>query len=102
MSALTEGDIVTLVSGSPRLAVEKIEARIIHCVWCNEGVIHRDAFDAALVRKWEVRGDDRDGGGRDRSGGRDRDGGRDRGNPRDPSKRFGDDKRGGGKPFNRR
>jgi len=67
MSALTEGDIVVLVSGSPRLAVEKITGKTISCVWINEGIVHRDEFDVALVRKWEA--NDRDGGrGGDRGG----------------------------------
>lgn len=72
MTALTEGDIVTLVSGSPRLAVEKITGKIISCVWINEGIVHRDEFDIALIRKWEApAGGDRGGfKGGDRGGDR--------------------------------
>lgn len=65
VAALKEGDIVVLVSGSPKFAVEKLEGRKIHCIWCHEGAVHRDVFDAALVRKWDAapsdgrkRGDD--------------------------------------------
>lgn len=79
MSALTEGDIVTLVSGSPRLAVESITGKKISCIWCNEGVIHRDTFDVALLRKWEAREDDRGGRGGDRGGFKGGDRGGDRG-----------------------
>ena len=72
MSALTEGDIVVLVSGSPRLAVEKITGKTISCVWINEGIVHRDEFDVSLIRKWEPTpgggGGDRGGRGGDRGG----------------------------------
>lgn len=54
MSALTEGDIVVLVSGSPRLCVEKIIGKEISCVWINEGSVHRDTFNVSLIRKWEA------------------------------------------------
>ena len=109
MAALTEGDLVVLVSGSPKFAVEKIEARKIHCVWCHEGEIRRDAFDAALIRKWEERdsGGDRESRGKpfggdrggDRGGFRGGDRGGDRGGFR------GGDRggfKGGGKPFKKR
>lgn len=100
MAALKEGDLVVLVSGSPKFAVEKIEARKIHCVWCHEGEIRRDAFDAALIRKWEERDASSDRGG-DRGGfrGGDRGGfrGGDRGGDRGGFK--GGDRKGGGKPF---
>lgn len=65
MTALTEGDVVTLVSGSPRLAVEKIVGKTISCVWINEGILHRAEFDVALIRKWEPTPG---GGGGDRGG----------------------------------
>ncbi|WP_099592436.1 hypothetical protein [Paramylibacter kogurei] len=76
MSVLTEGDIVVLVSGSPRLAVEKITGKAISVVWINEGSVNRDTFDIALIRKWEApaggdRGGDRGGfKGGDRGGDR--------------------------------
>lgn len=101
MAALKEGDLVVLVSGSPKFAVEKIEARKIHCVWCHEGEIRRDAFDAALIRKWEEREDSREsrgkpfGGDRDRGGDRGGFRGGDRGGDRGGFK-------GGGKPFKKR
>ncbi len=84
------GDIVVLSAGSMRMAVEAVKDDRIHTVWCHEGTIGRDAFPAALLRKWEPREDDksRDSGPRgkpaprgDRDrGGSDR-GGSDRGGP---------------------
>ncbi|MEO1563607.1 MAG: hypothetical protein AAFR98_09240 [Pseudomonadota bacterium] len=107
MPALSEGDLVVLVSGSPKFAVEKIEARKIHCVWCHDGVIYRDAFDAALIRKWEEREEPRESRGKpfggdrggDRGGFRGNDRGGDRGGFRG-NDRGGD--RGPGKPFKKR
>ncbi len=88
MSALTEGDIVTLVSGSPRMAVEGFEGKNINVVWINEGKVHRDTFNVTLLRKFEAsedRGGDRGGfKGGDRKGG---------------GKPFGGDRKSGGKPF---
>ena len=49
MAALSEGDIVVLVSGSPRFVVESIQSTKVSCVWCNEGQIHRDTFDMSIV-----------------------------------------------------
>lgn len=66
MADFNIGDIVVLNSGSMRMAVETVEADIIHTVWCNEGVIGRDQFPAVLLRKWEERSDNDRGG---RSGG---------------------------------
>ena len=54
MAALSEGDIVVLVSGSPRFVVESIQSTKVSCVWCNEGLIHRDTFDMSILRKWEA------------------------------------------------
>jgi uncharacterized protein YodC (DUF2158 family) len=76
MAALSEGDIVVLVSGSPRFVVESIQSTKVSCVWCNEGIIHRDTFDMSILRKWEAsdtapgRGGDRGGRGGDRGGDR--------------------------------
>lgn len=93
--AYETGDIVVLISGSMRMAVEAVDGDNVACVWCHEGEIGRDNFHAKLLKKWEVREDgdrphrggkppfrkdgDRDGGGgkggyqkRDR-GGDDRD-----------------------------
>jgi hypothetical protein len=107
MSSYELGDIVVLTSGSMRMAVEAADGDNIACVWCNEGEIGRDNFNAKLLKKWEYREDTRSTGDRggDRGGkppyrgggGGDRD---DRGPPRKP---YGDrdDKggdRGGDKP----
>ena len=77
MAALSEGDIVVLVSGSPRFVVESIQSTKVSCVWCNEGLIHIDTFDMSILRKWEAsdtapsRGGDRGGfKGGDRGGDR--------------------------------
>ncbi len=121
MSALTEGDIVTLVSGSPRMTVEGFEGKKINVVWINEGKVHRDTFNVTLLRKFEAteqgdrggfkggdRGGDRGGfkGGGDRGGfkgGGDRGGfkgGGDRGGDRDRKPRTFDDRK--EKPFYRK
>lgn len=72
------GDLVTLTSGSMRMAVEALDEARVACVWCHEGEIGRDSFDARLLKKWEHREDDArparaEGGGKPYSG--DRDGG---------------------------
>lgn len=87
MSAYSVGDLVVLISGSMRMAVEAVDGENVACVWCNEGEIGRDNFDARLLKKWEVR--EEHGGHR---GGRDRD---DRGGGR-PHR---GDREGGGKPY---
>ncbi|MEO1612290.1 MAG: hypothetical protein AAFU55_08060, partial [Pseudomonadota bacterium] len=69
-----------------RMAVEAVDGDRVACVWCNEGEIGRDNFDARLLKKWEVREDDRGPRGRDRD---DRGGGRPHRGDRD----------GGGKPY---
>ena len=89
MASLKQGDLATLICGSPRMAVEEVNDDQLSMIWCNEGIIHRDTFSAKLMKKWETRdGDDRGrkpfrSGGRDDRGGReDRgsyDGGRDSG-----------------------
>ena len=74
MSAYKIGDLAALISGSPRMAVEAVDGDAVSLVWCNEGVIHRDTFNAVLLKKWEVRdGDDRGKRGFDKGA---RDGGR--------------------------
>lgn len=112
MTELKTGDLVVLISGSMRMAVEAVDGDNVACVWCNEGEIGRDNFNALLLRKWEHRedhGDDRRSGprGGDRDRGGPRGGDRDRGGPRggDRGERRGgdrDDRRGGdhdgGKP----
>lgn len=52
------GDLVTLTSGSMRMAVEAVDEARVACVWCHEGEIGRDSFDARLLKKWEHREDD--------------------------------------------
>ncbi|MGB0505732.1 MAG: hypothetical protein ACPGGK_06010 [Pikeienuella sp.] len=64
------GDIVVLISGSMRMAVEGVDGDNVACVWCNEGEIGRDNFDAKLLKKWEIREDNRGGGGGYRGGDR--------------------------------
>ena len=94
MSALTEGDIVTLVSGSPRMAAEGFEGKNINVVWINEGKVNRDTFNVTLLRKFEA-SEDRGGfKGGDRGGDR---GGFKGGGDRGGFK--GGDRKGGGKPF---
>ena len=51
------GDLVVLVSGSMRMAVEGVDGENIAVVWCNEGEIGRDVFNARLLKKWEMRED---------------------------------------------
>jgi hypothetical protein len=53
------GDIVVLTAGSMRMAVETIEKDKVSTVWCNEGVIGRDTFSSALLKKWEYREEDK-------------------------------------------
>ena len=53
------GDLVVLTSGSMRMAVEGVDEGRVACVWCHEGEIGRDTFDARLLKKWEVREDER-------------------------------------------
>lgn len=73
MSIYKVGDVVALTAGSMRMAVESIDGEMISTVWCNEGQIGRDTFNAVLLKKWENReGGDR-GGSRPYKG--DRDGG---------------------------
>ncbi len=95
MSALTEGDIVTLVSGSPRMTVESFEGKNINVVWINEGTVHRDTFNVTLLRKFEASEGGFKSGGGDRGGFK---GGGDRGGFKGGGDRGGD-RKGGGKPF---
>ncbi len=88
MSDYKVGDLVVLVSGSMRMAVEAVDGDNIACVWCNEGEIGRDNFDARLVKKWEFRED---------SGPRGRD--NDRGGDRGGNRPYRGDREGGGKPY---
>lgn len=89
------GDLVVLTAGSMRMAVEAVDGASVSVVWCHEGKIGRDTFNAALLKKWEHREDDHrparaEGGARPYRG--DREGG---GKPYAP--RGGD--REGGKPY---
>ena len=76
MSKFETGDMVVLVSGSMRMAVETVEDETVNVVWCHEGKVGRDAFHEALLNKWEVREYNNDRGG-DRGGYKGHGGGRD-------------------------
>ena len=66
MAKVSAGDMVVLISGSMRMAVESVEGDDVSVVWCHEGRIGRDTFNDSLLNKWEFRGgDDR---GSDRGG----------------------------------
>lgn len=92
--AYETGDIVVLISGSMRMAVEATDGDKIACVWCNEGEIGRDNFNAKLLKKWEFREDSGPRAGGDRGAGRpprgDRDGGKPQGGGRDRDDKGGD------------
>ena len=55
MEKFEVGNLVVLASGSMRMAVEAVDEERVACVWCHEGEIGRDAFDARLLKKWEFR-----------------------------------------------
>jgi hypothetical protein len=59
MADFEMGDIVVLTAGSMRMAVEAVDGEQIAVVWCHEGEIGRDAFNAKLLKRWEYRDDDR-------------------------------------------
>jgi hypothetical protein len=59
VSEFKMGDIVVLTAGSMRMAVEMIEKDKVSTVWCNEGIIGRDTFASALLKKWEYREEDK-------------------------------------------
>lgn len=79
MENLEIGDLVVLTSGSMRMVVEGIEDGRVACVWCHEGTIGRDAFDARLLKKWEFREEDKPA--------------------RSEARPFRGDREGGGKPY---
>lgn len=58
MENLQTGDLVVLTAGSMRMAVESVEGDAVACVWCHEGKIGRDTFNAKLLKKWEHREED--------------------------------------------
>ena len=68
MAKFSAGDMVVLISGSMRMAVESVEGDDVSVVWCHEGRIGRDTFNDSLLNKWEFRGGDRDDRGGDRGG----------------------------------
>jgi len=95
VSKFEPGDMVVLISGSMRMAVESLEEQTVNVVWCHEGRIGRDSFDEKLLNKWESRDHSADRGGykgRDDRGG-DRGGYKPRGDDRGGYK--GRDDRGG-------
>jgi len=106
VSKFEPGDMVVLISGSMRMAVESLEEQTVNVVWCHEGRIGRDSFDEKLLNKWESRDHSADRGGykgRDDRGGdrggykpRGYDRGGDRGGYKGRDDRGGD--RGGYKP----
>jgi uncharacterized protein YodC (DUF2158 family) len=79
MEKLEIGDLVVLTSGSMRMAVEAVDEGRVACVWCHEGEIGRDAFDARLLKKWEFREEEP--------------------RPREAAKPYRGDREGGGKPY---
>ncbi|WP_299134671.1 hypothetical protein [uncultured Amaricoccus sp.] len=79
MSNYEIGDLVVLTAGSMRMAVESVEGDRVACVWCHEGQIGRDGFDARLLKKWEHREEDR--------------------GSRPAAKPYRGDREGGGKPY---
>lgn len=80
MNSFEIGDLVVLSSGSMRMAVEAVESDRVACVWCHEGEIGRDNFDARLLRKWEHREEEPRA-------------------PRGEGRPYRGDREGGGKPF---
>ncbi|MDF2234653.1 hypothetical protein P2H44_19000 [Albimonas sp. CAU 1670] len=76
MAKFSAGDMVVLISGSMRMAVESVEGDDVSVVWCHEGRIGRDTFNDSLLNKWEFRGGDDRG---ERGGFRGGDRGGDRG-----------------------
>jgi uncharacterized protein YodC (DUF2158 family) len=90
------GDLVVLTAGSMRMAIESVDGSQVSCLWCHEGRIGRDTFDARLLKKWEFREDDRSSAPRPSAGKPfrgDRDGGaKPYGGPRDRDDRPRDDK----------
>lgn len=95
MDNLQVGDLVVLASGSMRMSVEGVDEGRVSCVWCHEGLIGRDSFDARLLRKWEHREDERPARGEGRPFKGDRDGG---GKPFRGGERDRDDRPPRGKP----
>jgi uncharacterized protein YodC (DUF2158 family) len=57
VSDFQTGDMVVLISGSMRMTVEEVDGGLVKVVWCHEGRIGRDAFEAKLLNKWEMRED---------------------------------------------
>ncbi len=64
MTDFETGDMVVLISGSMRMAVESLDGDNVNVVWCHEGRIGRDTFAAKLLNKWEMREDKGGFGGR--------------------------------------
>ncbi|MEM1314128.1 MAG: hypothetical protein AAGI51_06225, partial [Pseudomonadota bacterium] len=87
MSKFEAGDMVVLISGSMRMAVEAVEDETVNVVWCHEGKVGRDSFHEALLNKWEVREGGHGDRGGDRGGWKGRD---DRGGHRGRDDRGGD------------
>lgn len=75
MANLEIGDLVVLTAGSMRMAIEAVDGEQVATVWCHEGEIGRDSFNAKLLKKWEMREDDRGSRGGSKPFRGDRDGG---------------------------
>ncbi len=58
MSDFKVGDMVVLIAGSMRMAVEYVKENKVSTVWCNEGIIGRDVFPTEVLKKWEYREDE--------------------------------------------
>ena len=59
MSDFKVGDMVVLIAGSMRMAVEYVKDNKVSTVWCNEGIIGRDVFPKEVLKKWEYREEDK-------------------------------------------
>jgi uncharacterized membrane protein YgcG len=102
VSKFSEGDMVVLISGSMRMAVERVEDETVHVVWCHEGKVGRDSFSEKLLNKWEIREDRPQHGGGPRGGRDDRQGGGGhRGRDRDDRGGGGGHRGGGGRDRDR-
>lgn len=72
------------------MAVESVDGEMVSCLWCHEGNIGRDTFNAVMLKKWEHREDAGAGKGKPFRG--DREGGGKRFDDRRSDSRPGDDK----------
>ena len=52
MAKFATGDVVILVSGSMKMAVESVEGSAVNCIWADGGNIHREALPEAVLDKY--------------------------------------------------